>query len=482
MTSFSFAPYRYSYLAFFSLIPLFYFMQKPVEAKGAWIYGFMAGLSFFLFHLRWLLVFGWLPWLALVFYQALFWGLASFLITVALERNLNWLPPFLWVGVEFLRSTGSAGFGWGLLGLGQTDSFLSLLFPFFGVYSASFLLVGFNFLASRLLLKKKIEWLALLIVSLILLAVLFQAFSRHEQPVPSKKNFLRTVLVQTAIPQREKITGEAESLFLKFVSKLEEENLKKDSLVIFPETAYPYVLSANSKVQNKLYRLARSKKSWILTGAFRQSEDKTYNSAFLFSPEEELKVYDKVHLVPFGEFWPFRPYLSWLPYASLIKEDLSPGRNLKPFPLKRSRLGTAICFESADSLLIGRLVRNGAEILVFITNDSWFDGTEALAQHFQIAQVRAAETERVVLQVANTGYTGVVSQEGEIIAEAPLNQPVFLTKSIRFQKARKTFFISFGYLFPLAASFLTFLFLIYHLFFFFSCVFWSNSLDKKTNP
>lgn len=464
LISFSFAPYRYSYLAFFSLIPLFYFIQKPVKAREAWIYGIAAGLPFFLFHLRWLLVFGWLPWLALVFYQALFWGLACYFVKLALERNFFWLSPFLWVGVEFLRSTGSAGFGWGLLGLSQTDSFLSLIYPFFGVWGASFILVGFNLLASRLLLKKKIFWLGLSVAFLILSSVLFEILSRDDNFVSGSKNFLTTVLVQTAIPQREKISGEAESLFLKFISRLEEKNLEKDSLVIFPETAYPYSLSANSEVQNKLFRLARNKRSWILTGAFRQDGDKTYNSAFLFSPEGELKIYDKVHLVPFGEFWPFRPYLSWLPYASLIKEDLSPGRNLKPLPLNNILLGTAICFESSDSFLIWKLVRSGADILVLITNDSWFDGTEALAQHFQIAQARAAEAGRVVLQIANTGYTGVISKEGKILAQAELSQPVFLTESISLQKARKTFFISFGYLFPLVASFLTLLFLIYYFF------------------
>lgn len=473
ITSFSFAPYRYSYLAFFSLIPLFYFIQKPVKLREVWLYGSVAGLSFFLFHLRWLLVFGWLPWLALACYQAFFWGLATFFIKIALNRNFNWLPPFLWVGVEFLRSTGSAGFGWGLLGLGQTDSFLSLLFPFFGVWGASFLLVSSNFFISRLIQKKKIGLAALPVLFLFLIAGLFQAFGFDNQVDSKQRKILETVLVQTAIPQREKIGGEAEALFFRILTELEGKSLQKGSLIVFPETAYPYALLDGSKVQNKLYQLAKSKGVWILTGAFRQSKTKTYNSAFLFSPKGKPEVYDKVHLVPFGEFWPFRPYLSWLPYASLIKEDLSPGLNPSPLPFKKGRLGVVICFESSDSSLIWKLVKEGAELLVVITNDSWFDGTEALAQHFQIAQVRAAETGRVLFQVANTGLTGVISRKGKIIAQTEPVRPVFLRKKLSFSEPRETFFIRFGYLFPYIASFLTFFFLIYNFFFSFRAHFLS---------
>ncbi len=467
LSSFSFAPYQYSYLAFFSLIPLFYFIQKTAKLRSAWLYGFLAGFSFFFFHFRWLSVFGLLPWMALVVYQSFFWGLACYFIKVALERNVNWLPPFLWVGVEFLRSSGPAGFGWGLLGLGQTNSFLSFLFPIFGVWGASFLLASFNFLISRLLLRDRMGWFSLLIGLLALLAFLFRPLDCNSQPVFRPENFLKAVLVQTAIPQREKLSGEAESLFFKIVAEIEKKDLKKDSLVIFPETAYPNILSVNSEVKRRLSQLAKEKKCWILTGAFRRNGAKTYNSAFLFSPDGKLRVYDKFRLVPFGEFWPFRPYLNWLPYASLIKVDLSAGLDPQPLSFQDSKLGVAICFESSDSFLIRGLVRKGAKILVFITNDSWFDGTEALAQHFQIAQVRAAENGRVVLQVANTGCTGVISEKGKVIAQARLAKPVFLAEYVAFPKSEETFFNRFGYLFPLFSFFLTLFFLISQLYFFF---------------
>ncbi len=460
LTSFSFAPYRLSYLAFFSLIPLFYFIQKAFQTREVWIYGFGAGLAFFLYHLQWLLVFGWLPWLGLAVYQAFFWGLAAYLIKKAQDRGWKWLSPFFWVGMEFFRSTGLTGFGWGILGISQTDSFLSLVYPYFGVWGASFLVVSFNLLFSWLFIRKKIKEVVFLAVAFLFAVTFFRFFSKLSVSRFSKgEENLRVVLVQTAVPQREKIAGKAKEKFLKTLSALEEKSLKRESLIVFPETAYPYPLFAGSEVWGRLQELAEKKKSWVLTGAFRESQGKTFNSAFLFSPGQKQIVYDKVHLVPFGEYWPFRPYLSWLPYASLIQEDLSSGSKLGLLPYKKSYLGVGICFESTDPLLAFNLVREGARVLVFITNDSWFDQTDALAQHFQIAQVRAAESRRPVLQVANTGYTGVISPEGRIIAQGPLNQPALLTKDLDYWLL-DSFFISWGYLFPLFSFFLTVSFLL----------------------
>lgn len=463
LTSFSFAPYRFAYLALFSLVPLFYFIQKAVQAREAWIYGFIAGLAFFLYHLQWLSVFGWLPWVALALYQALLWGLASLLIKIAIDSGWGWLSPFLWVGVEFVRSLGPGGFGWGLLGQGQTDSFFSLVFPFFGVWGASFLIVAFNLLISRFISKRQYKKVGVLAVFLAAGTIIFPSFPEFDSRLLEDSGSLKAILVQTAVPQKEKITGEAGAKFLETLSRLKTRKLKKGSLVVFPETAYPYPLSENSEVQREVLNLAKEKQSWVLVGAFREENGESFNSAFLFSPDGKCLFYDKVHLVPFGEFWPLRPYLNWLPYACLLKEDLSPGSKLGLLPYKESHLGVAICFESSDPLLIFSLVRKGADVLVFITNDSWFDRTDALAQHFQIAQVRASETGRLVLQVANTGFTGVISPGGKIIDQARLYQPVVLAEDINFKQS-DTFFVSWGYLFPLISLILTVSFLAYRIY------------------
>jgi apolipoprotein N-acyltransferase len=254
----------------------------------------------------------------------------------------------------------------------------------------------------------------------------------------------RVTLIQPNISQEEKLDSSKWDSVVEKTILLLPKDFQKGELIILPETAYPDSYKENENFFKLLKGLAKEGKVSFLVGAYYEESGKVFNSVFLITPRSTQR-YDKVNLVPFGEYLPLRPFLSWLPYEYIGYRDLSSG-SFRLLKSEKSLLGVGICFESGNPFLARKGAFKGGEALIFITNDAWFDGTILPPQHFEITRMRAVETGLYTVQVANTGRSGIINPRGEVIAQLPLRKRDILRSKI-YLKERKSFFVKYGFYF-----------------------------------
>lgn len=242
------------------------------------------------------------------------------------------------------------------------------------------------------------------------------------------------------------------------------EQLKPD-LIIWPETALPFYYSWNKKLSNRVDNCIKDAGTTFLIGspAFKtvDKSSKTYefyNRAYMVNQNGAITgTYDKVHLVPFGEYVPFGKYLSFLGKIIAQAGDFSSGkRDTSPLIFSvaagDSSAGVLICFESIFPYLSRTAVKNGAQILVTMTNDAWFGYTSAPEQHFTMALFRAIENRRSVARAANTGISGFIDPTGKIIQVSNLFEDIALTQTIPSMRIQ-TLYSKFGDIFAFVCLF-----------------------------
>ena len=217
------------------------------------------------------------------------------------------------------------------------------------------------------------------------------------------------------------------NVYASLTRKAAEEGAK---LVVWPETAFPYALDRNPSLQFFVSDLAKECEITLIVGAFYSGEDSgQYNGLYLFYPDgsQAQTIYQKRHLVPFGEYVPMRDIIGTLipPLTRLLGAcpELSPGTGSALFDTEYGEIGSLICFDSIYEQLTLDSVNDGAELMVLSSNDSWFFDSAAVYQHFAQAQLRAIESGRWILRSANTGISGIISPEGEAFLQiAPLEE------------------------------------------------------------
>lgn len=199
--------------------------------------------------------------------------------------------------------------------------------------------------------------------------------------------------------------------------------------VVWPESAIPRLVERDAGYRLLLEGLARTRQAWLLVGSigFGAGEDEYYNSVHVVAPSGILPVrYDKVHLVPFGEYVPLLGRLAAV--RSLVREvgAFTPGRSTLPLPGPAGPTGIAICYEVTFPGLVADEVRRGAEILATITNDGWYGDSFAPRQHLALAVLRAAETRRYVVRAANTGISAIIAPDGRVLERLGMGRRGFL--------------------------------------------------------
>lgn len=199
------------------------------------------------------------------------------------------------------------------------------------------------------------------------------------------------------------------------------------SLTVWPEGAAPADAVNNREVQNAFWQMARVTSGYHLVGTpYRDEAGHERNSAALFSPQLGLvSRYDKERLVPFGEWTPARPLFAPVSRLfNMLDEDLVAGRNQPPMEAGDIRMGTLICYESVFPGMSRNRVRQGANLLVSITNDGWAGRSASLEQHFAMTTFRAVETRRFVCVAGLTGITALVAPNGSSGAAYPYKPAV----------------------------------------------------------
>ncbi len=468
----SFPKFNLWFLAYFSLIPLFIAIKKA-GVKSSFIsgltFGTLSGLIMFYWVTVAMTVYGDIHWFfsgLLLLALSLIVGLIFFapitaLITFFNKKKINPLlsiPP-LWVTFEYIKTFLFTGFPWNLSGYSQLP-FLKIIqiADITGVYGVSFLIVFINtalyisivdFYRERKIRKLYFASALFLFIATVLYGSVQE--NKWNSLLQGGKS-LNFGLIQGNINQDQKWDKSYQDETMAIYTELTRKSYMNGSeIVIWPETATPFYFQSNSTYREQILALAREQKKWLIFGSpaysYFNKKMHLYNSAYSISPEGEITGrYDKMHLVPFGEYVPLKKILFFVEKLVPAAGDFSRGEEIVLLKAGEFKAGMSICYEIIFPSLVRRFVKQGADILITITNDAWFGRTSAPYQHFAMAVFRAVENRRPLLRAANTGITGYADQTGRVIAKTDIFTTEWLNGTIKIIP-KMSFYAKYGDIF-----------------------------------
>ncbi len=429
-------------LAWIAFVPLLFSIENDLPLK-AFLKSYLTGFIFFLGTIYWLIHVTLPGMIAVAAYLALYFGIFGLVVSAgrALNKNMMLLSaPSAWVASEWLRSNLLTGFPWALLGHSQAFGNLPIIqiADITGAFGVSFLIMFVNSViyltVSRFRAGKGIPAPALLAAFLVIMLVLRYGYIRMNN-IFTGEGF-RVSVAQGNIPQSKKWDEAfSEHIMKRYEDLTKSAAAERPDLIIWPETAVPGFLESEEALLSRVRSAVISAGIPVLVGTPRYDPDAgaCYNSASLFSADGRIvKTYDKIHLVPFGEYIPFRKSLSFVEkFAHNPIGDFSSGGEYTVFSffirreigdadsrqtlMKKVKFSCLICFEDIFPELSRRLVAGGASLLVNVTNDAWFMKSAAPYQHAQCSVFRAVENRVGVVRSANTGLSCFIDQKGRIV-------------------------------------------------------------------
>lgn len=471
------------FLAWFALVPLLWAIEREKESTArSFILGWLFGVGFF-FGTCWWLTFAPITYAAfppLLAYlllfcvtavAAIFPGLFAVILSILLRQFGTWAilaGPFVWVFTEFLRYW-LTGNNWNALGYSQA---FSTILPAFarggGVLLVGFALAATNAAAALILLKR--NWLSgvvalavwLLIPPIAMLTGIDNSGTSDPEPVGN------VIAVQPNVP----MSGMTEAKWNEYRRnhvRLAEQalaTLPADNTlpvtVVFPESPMNFAYETDLETQAFINGFAMKNDVSVLFNSAEPDlkNGKYYNSAVMVGPDgKEVAQYDKIYLLPFGEAVPF-PLDGLLPG---FVGNFSYGGEYDLFPLGDAKAGVMICFESHFGQLSREYVRNGADVIIEMTNDGYLGPTPVLRQHLANAVFRAVETNRPVLRVTNVGITAYINERGEVLDAAETYTEATRVWSVAKSDGAQTFYVKYGDWFAWMCSIITLMLLVFGL-------------------
>lgn len=441
------------WLAWISLTPLLLAIRQA-DGRNGFIIGFWAGLVHALGLMYWTVhtmnLYGGLPLVQcvpvltlLAAYLALYTGAFCLAATTLCDRpwKLLAVAPAAWVILEMIRARLFTGFPWELLGYSQYK-FLWIIqvADLAGVYGVSALVVVVNIaLAMAVFYWLETPWQAGMVSKRLLsgtaalagfglIAVCGYGIGRlhNVDQAVAAADKSDIAVVQGNIDQAHKWDPSFQMITsVKYKQLSQEIAARGAELIIWPETATPFYFLQDPLLSRLILDGIRETGAAYLIGSPSydkgQASIRYYNSAYLVTPQGEAAGrYDKVHLVPFGEYVPLKRWLPFIKKMVAQVGDFSTGRRGSTLKWKQHELGVLICYEAIFPGLARAMVANGASLLVNITNDAWFGYTSAAYQHFSMAVFRSVENRRAMARAANTGISGFIDPAGRIVSKTGL--------------------------------------------------------------
>jgi len=412
---------------------LFLLIQTSKTVRNAFWAGWWWGLGYFIVGLYWICIslfvdpekFAWLTPFALFGLPSILAIYIGVFALLCFRFRSILLFAVAWVVFEYLRSKLFTGFAWNLIGYVLTISDITLQpASVIGIYGLSFLVVLFATMPALLFSSKRaILYNGLNVI--LLAAILAFGYLRLEHN-PTQYSNVKIRIVQANIAQslkwdaKEKFNG-----FKKHLDLMQRQGLDNINIVIFPESGIPYYVNENPVLVSDIGEML-PEKTILLTGGLRgQGDEKNWqawNSLFAINHEGKIIAqYDKHHLVPFGEFIPFRNILPLENIAGGIG-DFSRGAGAETlFVAEYPAFSPLICYEAVfpDEATDKK---GRAKWLVQITNDAWFGVSSGPYQHLQMARVRAVEQGLPLVRAANTGISAIFDPFGRMVAWLPLGK------------------------------------------------------------
>ena len=343
----------------------------------------------------------------------------------------------LWTGIE--RTHPHFGFAWLTLGNAGIDMPLLLrVAPWVGVYGLSFLFALIAAVVAAIILKhnrRLLYWLAAVPASLLLFPDLPTAQTGDQT----------ALLLQPKAPEDEDYTAETATLFKQRLinQTIEADRGSPVQLILWPEVPGPIYYYADPAFRDQATNLARLSHAYFLFGTVAETKTGApLNSAIMLKPDGEfVDRYDKINLVPFGEFIP--PLFGWVNRITHEAGDFVPGDRIVVFPMGQHAAGAFICYEAVFPHQVREFAKQGAQVLVNLSNDGYFGHSAAREQHLQIVRMRAVENRRWILRATNDGISAVIDSAGRVQQRLPLYQATTARAAYRYEE-EKTFYTDYG--------------------------------------
>jgi apolipoprotein N-acyltransferase len=480
----AFPKFHIEILAWMGLVPFLWAIRKKTAVQGA-VLGFISGFVLNVGLLYWiynvLTEYGHLPSAVGIFfvlllsaYLALYFSAFGFVVCwVRGKTDLSealFAPP-LWVSLEYIRGVLLSGFPWELCGYSQYR-ILSLIqiTDITGVYGVSFLIILANVALYRLAVSAGERSWGPALREILAAGILVAGTGIYGQwrlmelaQETGQEKYGRVSLIQGNIRQDVKWESGYQEETIKIYSNLTLQTKDlRPNLIIWPETAAPFFFQSPSNYQSQIFELAHQMRAPLLLGApaFDRQGARThyFNSAFLISPEKKIDGrYDKIHLVPFGEYAPLSGILGFTRDIIGAIGDFTPGAGIRNLSAPFGDFGVLICYEAIFPDLTRQFVDQGARFLVNITNDAWFGKTSAPYQHLSMVTLRAVENRVPIARAANTGISALIDSSGKIRATTDLFTREILSGRIQIGRD-KTFYTKYGDIFAYACMGFTILF------------------------
>ena len=451
--SLGFAPNDAWFISVFSITCLHFLIQGTNKKELFWI-GYSFGLGLWSLGISWMFVsiyfYGNIGFILSIFLTLIFIGILSIYFGVTLflyyylrsssRISVIFSLPIAWIIIEYLRSILFTGFPWLISGTMLADTILDGWTPIIGAQGNSFLLLVLSSLLFLFISEFKKYKTALLSGTFIFL-LLFSSFSLKNIEWTSLERSLNASIVQTNLELDEKWStkGVADT---KNMMQVALDNAKEGEIIVFPETALIFSENEIKDWLDYINLKAELKEVTLITGIVEREESFKVRNRILGLGMANSH-YDKVKLVPFGEFIPFEAQTGKLfDILGLRLTNTIPGEQINTINAGNIRISASICYEIAFSDLIRKTALE-SNLLVTISNDTWFGSSYGPIQHLEIAQNRALEHKKALLRSTNSGISAFISRNGEIIEKQGYFEDKLLKKEINLY-AGETFYAKYG--------------------------------------
>ena len=406
---------------------------------------FWSGLVYWLMNVPMYTV---LHYVILMPYLGCFFGLFGLLFCIISKRrgiiSAHVAAPFIWVALDFIRSHFFwLALPWGMLAHSQYQyPMLIQIAAFTGAYGVSFLVVAVNSVLalvvltlfrrragvggseSKIVFGRSVNAMALVTIVMVVGTLIF-GWAVVSQPVEGEE--IKISLIQGNISQDKKWDKKYSRFIMETYENLTMEASKESpALIAWPETSTPVSITLDQLIYSKVFRLSQKAEVPLLLGSAqrRKYEEETIkgldytNAAFLIIPERQLKEnqrYDKIHLLPFGEYLPSKDSIPWRVIGVKAVRGYTPGKEYTVFKLGPYRFSAPICWESIFPYITRNFVKNGAQFIVNIINAAYFGRTAAPYQVLSMNVFRAVENRRYTANAANTGISCIIDPYGRVV-------------------------------------------------------------------
>ena len=477
----SFPNFESYLLAWISLVPLLVAIARRPSPVRALILGWAMGTVFFYATCYWLtysmINYGGLPtvlaYLLLLpgaIVIGIFPGFFALFVALTIRRwghRALLLAPVFWAALEWTRS-GITGQLWNAIGYSQAfNPLLIQAASWGGVYAVGFLIVTINAVIALFILQRMMTgFIATFLIPVAVVTIMIATGWMNVGIESRGYSPLQVVALQPNVPMEYKSVDETKALleqhFTASKSAVQTLPLDQPRLVVWPESPMNFTYGSDKSFQELIATFTREYDTSLIFNSLETAPGGgAYNSALLINEEGRLiSQYDKIRLMPFGEYVPLP---QWLPGASLISGivgDFTPGNKYTLMPVGDHQLGTFICIESAYPWVARNLVREGADGLINISNDGYLGPTAVMRQHLANAIFRAVENGRPVLRVTNTGLSASITSDGIVLGETQGFQSDVRIFSLGQLNTGRTFYTRYGDLFVQVCAAVTLIFLV----------------------